>query len=455
MKKRNEWISKNEKRRRKKDDRGIVDLMRIMRHFFKDLPQWIEEMTDPRHQSYITYTQSDLMYMGILKNICGVASMRGMGENFNEECCIETLKILSGDNSLEEMPHSDTLNYYLEKLSPECISGLRKKMVKSLIRMKAFSKGRVLGQYWRVILDGTGLFSFQERHCENCLVSTFTDGDGNKKKVYYHKVLEAKLVLSDKIIISLGTEFIENEKEDVTKQDCELKAAKRLLGRLKEEFPKLPICVQGDALYAAESIMAQCRRYGWRYIFTQKSSRQRTLGESFDWIKSGDGAEEVTGIGKERGTGRYANHVEEVTGKKEVTNVFEYEYRGKQEGSEKGVVFQWVTDIELERKNLEEMVSAARGRWKIENEGFNNQKNGIYEIEHLNSRNGNAMKNHYLLTQVADIIMQLYLAWNPLVKEMGQSIKRTSSWLLESFRRHTITQEDVLYIQRYTTVYLE
>lgn len=106
-------------------------------------------------------------------------------------------------------------------------------------------------------------------------------------------------------------------------------------------------------------------------------------------------------------------------------------------------------------KNLEEMAAAGRGRWKIENEGFNNQKNGIYDIEHLNSRNSNAMKNHYLLTQIADILMQLYLGWIPLVKEIGQSIKNTSSRLLESFRRHTVTDEDVLYIQRYTTVYLE
>ena len=101
------------------------------------------------------------------------------------------------------------------------------------------------------------------------------------------------------------------------------------------------------------------------------------------------------------------------------------------------------------------MIDAGRGRWKIENEGFNNQKNGIYEIEHLNSRNATAMKNHYLLTQIADIIMQLYLAWNPMRKAVGLSIKNTSSMLLESFRRLQITDEDVSYCSRYTTVYLE
>lgn len=101
------------------------------------------------------------------------------------------------------------------------------------------------------------------------------------------------------------------------------------------------------------------------------------------------------------------------------------------------------------------MVSAGRSRWKIENEGFNNQKNGIYRIEHLNSRNSNAMKNHYLLTQIADILMQLYLASNKLIRQIKQSIKNTSSRLLESFRRQTVTDEDVFYILQYTTVHLE
>ncbi|MFR2879770.1 MAG: hypothetical protein ACLTC8_01625 [Lachnospiraceae bacterium] len=64
-------------------------------------------------------------------------------------------------------------------------------------------------------------------------IRTVIDENGNKKKDYYHKVLEAKIVLSDNLILSLGTEFIENESENVSKQDCELAAAKRLLARIK------------------------------------------------------------------------------------------------------------------------------------------------------------------------------------------------------------------------------
>lgn len=76
---------------------------------------------------------------------------------------------MSGNKHLEEMPHYDTINYYLEKLSPECLSGLRKKMITSLLREKQFNKGCLQGRYWKVILDGTGLFYFKEKHYENCL----------------------------------------------------------------------------------------------------------------------------------------------------------------------------------------------------------------------------------------------------------------------------------------------
>ena len=65
--------------------------------------------------------------------MCGIETMRSMEEQFNEENCIDTLSILSGDRNLSEMPHSDTLNYYLEKLSPTCLSDVRKRMVQSLI----------------------------------------------------------------------------------------------------------------------------------------------------------------------------------------------------------------------------------------------------------------------------------------------------------------------------------
>ena len=456
MKKKKDWQTKVKKRSYKQHDKGIIGLLFIIKHFFKHLPEWIDEMTDPRNQSYITYTQADYIYMGILKNICGVKTMHSMEELFNETACIRTLGIFSGNKFLKEMPHSDSLNHYLKKLSPECLAELRRKMIKSLLRMKIFDNNRVAGKYRKIILDGTGLYYFKEKHCDNCLSATRTDKDGKKKKVYYHKVLEAKLVLSEKVVLSIDTEFIENESENVAKQDCETNAAKRLLKRLKRESPRLPVCIQADNLYETEPMMRLCRENGFEYLFTHKEGHQKELDKSYRTYISERDYEEVEIRGIEKGRAVFVNHVEKAAGKTETANIFEYICKKKTKtGEKKEVKFCWVTSIELTKKNIEEMIKTARGRWKIENEGFNNQKNGIYDIEHLNSRNNNAMKNHYLLTQIADIIMQIYLAWNPVRKEIKQSIKNTSSKLLESFRGLTITDEDVLETARYTTVYLE
>lgn len=446
-------LTREKKRKLQEKDKGIVDFVKIQNHIFPDLISKLDAVQDPRHQSYITYGSDMLLYPVILKNIFSLHTMRGMNDWFYDGNCRSNLEKLMG-KEIPEIPHYDTINDFLELLAPEELDGIRTELISKLIRSKSFYPARLLQGQWMVILDGTGLYHFDERHCENCLVREITDKEGKKKKVYSHHVLEAKLVIADNIIISLGTEFIENESEDVTKQDCEIKAAKRLMKNIKENFPRLKLCILGDSLYAAETIIEICSGYGWNYILNCKDGRQKTLVQDYAYvIASGEHGEKKKLLGRENGTAKYVNHVEEISGKNFTANLYEYEYTKKIKGKETTVRFQWLTDIELDDKNIEEMVRYGRKRWKIENEGFNNQKNILYKIEHLNSHNPNAMKNHYLLTQIADILMQLYLAGHKLLKELKQGIKNTSSRLLETFRRATVSDEDVKYIEKYTTVH--
>ena len=243
-KKRSEWKTKGLKRSEKSGN-PFRDILKIWFHYFSELTDWIEQMDDPRNTAYITYTQSDLVTLGIMKNICSVESMRGMDENFNEDECILNLSRITGGARHENMPDHGTLNYYLERLSPKAFREVRTKMIGALLRSRIFEDSRIAGMHWRVILDGTQNASFKERHCENCLKSVTVNDDGTKTVRYFHRVLEAKLVLAENIIISLDSEFIENESEDATKQDCEINASKRLLSRLKDDFPRLKICIQG------------------------------------------------------------------------------------------------------------------------------------------------------------------------------------------------------------------
>lgn len=69
--------------------------------------------------------------------------------------------------------------------------------------------------------------------------------------------------------------------------------------------------------------------------------------------------------------------------------------------------FEGLTDLSITNKNIEESIYLGRKRWKIENEGFNIQKNGTFDIGHLYSKDSIAIKVHYLMIQIAHIIRQL------------------------------------------------
>ena len=74
--------------------------------------------------------------------------------------------------------------------------------------------------------------------------------------------------------------------------------------------------------------------------------------------------------------------------------------------------------------NQEEIVETGRERWKIENKGFNEQKKHGYFIEHVFSMNYNAMKNHYLLAQIAHTIRQLMENGIEIYKRYKKKLKK-------------------------------
>ena len=59
------------------------------------------------------------------------------------------------------------------------------------------------------------------------------------------------------------------------------------------------------------------------------------------------------------------------------------------------------------------------------------------------------MKNHYLITQLADILRQLYEKGAEKIRDLKKSIKEISSSLLESLRTKLLTNdEDILHMDK-------
>jgi len=436
-------VTRREKREAEKNTNFFLEFIRIKNHFFKELNEKLRNVKDPRHQSYITYLPDVILYVMIIKNIMGLTSMRETTDKLNKDECIKNIEKVLGIEGLEELPHYDTINDFLSELDPSELERIRVYMIRELLKKRCFEDFRILGKYWGVIFDATGLYSFKERHCEHCLKREYVDKDtGKVTTIYMHQVLEAKLVIGD-MVFSIGTEFIENEGEEVSKQDCELKAFYRLAGKIKEAFKRLPICILGDSLYACEGVFKLCDEYGWKFLIRYKEGRIKSVGEEFEAIKKIEGMS----LRKREGDIEREDNIfwaNEISYNERLVNLIEFVDKGEE--GEKRYVF--ITDIKVTKKNALALVGAGRSRWKIENEGFNRQKNLIYALGHINSHNYNAMKNHYLLTQIADILMQLYTKGAKVFKIIKKTIKNISSHLLEDLRTKVITDEDMVNIMK-------
>ena len=268
-------MNRREKRKIKKEIEIFSDVVKIVKQYFPGLSKKLNELTDTRHQSYVEYQMSVITITRLLGLLCGIKSMRETTEKLDTE---ETIKNIGNilEIELEEIPHYDTINKVFEKINIEELRKIQKYMVNRLIRSKMFDKYRFKGKYFQIVIDGTNMMKFKKRHCKHCSKRVHNEGKENEYRIYYHYVLEAKLVVGD-IVISLDSEFVENEDENVGKQDCEIKAFYRMAKRIKKEYPKLPIMITGDALYACEPVIKRCKENKWEYIIRLKKDRLKAL----------------------------------------------------------------------------------------------------------------------------------------------------------------------------------
>ena len=90
-----------------------------------------------------------------------------------------------------------------------------------------------------------------------------------------------------------------------------------------------------------------------------------------------------------------------------------------------------MTNLAITDKNIKETINLGRKRWKIENEGFNIQKNETFDIGHLYSKEETAIKVHYLMIQIAHIIRQLLEKGVKEIKGLKLKLKEISQKIKE------------------------
>ena len=425
--------------RRKIEQNPVAECNKVRQKFCPELFRDFSGTKDPRHQSYIEYSNRELLGTLFYKGIAGIESMQSMTYEFNSERIAKNILRFLGEDEKAYLPHSVTINEYLERLNPEELQKVQQKQVYELIRRKTFDNAR-FQKKWLVVVDGSQTYSGSRKLNDGCLERHF-HRDTEEETVNYHcDVLEAKIIFGENLIVSIASEFIENDgenagtqqemSEEKRKQDCEIKAFKRLAKKLKSAFPRLPMILLADSLYATETVMKICRENNWDFIIRYKAGSIPSIAEEYERIPE-----------KERiGNAEYVN---EIDYKGTPINMLRFWEEKEVKGKMIRTEFQWLTSIRISKRNAEKVAAAGRKRWKIENEGFNRQKNWQGDITHACSWDKNAMKNHYLMVQIADMVKQLY-EWFFLKKnEIKKTQKNISSELLASFGRQLTETEDI------------
>ena len=419
--KKSEGLSRKQKRELMKDKNFLKELLKIIRKYFPQLTSMFSSLTDKRHKSYITYKMRTIIMTRLLALLCGITTMKEINTEFNTELAIANLSKIC-NQELKEIPDWQTIQDVIEQLDYNEIDNIRKYMFKALLRSKMFDKFRYKGHI-QLIVDATGLTALDYNLNGNCLTRT---RDGNIK--YYKYVLEAKAVFFN-MVISIDSEWIENinsntEKE---KQDCEVNAFKRMALRIKDNYPKLKFIVTGDALYATDPMMNICENYKWKYIFNLKPDRLKEVASQFEG--------NIQLVNETNLSNYYLST--NIYHKKHCINAIKYE----EIQNDKIVSFRYVTNLNVNNDNITDIVIMGRRRWKIENEGFNEQKNGTFNITHLCSRFDNALKIHYLFIQIAHTIRQLFEFGSLVYKEVKKFVtkKEISKNLINTLISSTIT----------------
>lgn len=284
------------------------------------------------------------------------------------------------------------------------------------------------GDYYSVALDGTQYFHSTKLECSGCLTKTDASGQTH----YSHAVVAATLVKAGSHkVLPLDVEQVQNS-DGTGKQDCELNAAKRLIRRLRREHRQMRIIITGDDLYAHEPFVELLSNQRFHYVLVAKPESHKEL---FEWVEEIDrlGAslrgqwQEGPACKRRVFDYRVIEQVPLASSRRVKATLLEVWERDGQ-----GQLLYhnaWITDMPVSKENLRELVGLGRSRWKIENEQFNVQKNGGYELEH-NYGHGreNLSQVFYLLNLLAYVTHRILEMGDRLYQRSRQRASLRELW---------------------------
>ena len=199
---------------------------------------------------------------------------------------------------------------------------------------------------------------------------------------YRHQMLGAALVHPDqREVMPLMPEPIITQ-DGTDNNDCERHAAKRLIVKLRQDYPHLKLIVTEDRLSSNAPHIEVLQDHHLHYLLGVKEGdhaylfEQVAAAERAGRVTYYDRRDEATGL---RHRFRFVSDMPLNASNSDLrVNFLEcWEW-----DNDKVQHFSWVTALRVNKGTVYQLMRGGRARWRIENETFNPLKNQGYHFEH-------------------------------------------------------------------------
>lgn len=448
----------------------------------------LARIPDPRRPRSVRHKLATLLAHGIMLFVYEYASRRQGNHELSRPEFLAVLRTVFPE--WDTTPHTDTLERLLERIPAEDIEAALQAAVSKLLRNGKL-RALMVEQGYVIAVDGSQKLVRSWPWAEEALRRKHGEATD-----YVAYVLQATLVGPQGVRIPLATEFCANEPQEQKadaatsaaappegteqqnpggeplaidgcanepreqnpvptadappvgteqrKQDCEIKAFKRLAPRLKAMFPRRRLLIVADGLYANGPVMAICRDYGWDFMLVLREGSLPSLSKEAEALHRlnpedtcqrtwGDHAQTfwwVNGLCHEFGAGgRRHMNVHVVVCEEKWTTMDRDDTPCTHTAR-----FAWVSAQPLTAKNVHARCNrAARHRWDIE-EGFLAEKHHGYQFTHAFSYDWNAMRGWHYLMQIGELLNTLTCYSEDIWKWVcACGFRGTIAFLRESF----------------------
>jgi len=379
-------------------------LSRVVRACFPQLNTWLNELPDPRRQDLCRYSGAHIWWTIAGTCFFRTGSRNAFDEKRNSGEAPWSLGALCGQRAEDPrfagqptVTCSDNAARHAGRVDPEQVREVPLQMIRQLLKRRLFDDARLFGHWYVLIVDG----SVQEK----CRKGFEQDGKTGSGEARYRYVLQVMLRGPEGHVFSFMHESVDVHDPVSDKEDCELEAFLRLSQRVKQEFPHLPICWVGDALYACQTVVARCQEYDWKYVLTLKEGRQPTTWSELLKLLPQSRANALrTNLGLNGQAGRLDYRwVEDLMLGAHTTQAI----LAGEITAHAATLYAFITNFaQLTPSRVMAVTQAGRERHQIE-DTFNAEKNHGIGLEHVFCAETTAAKNYYTMMQVAQILWNL------------------------------------------------